>query len=51
MSLKMAKGADLGFSGFGITQEPCKQEHLGVLPHPSEELGVGKPSDLTQLSH
>lgn len=45
------QGCWFGVFGCRITQEPCKQEHPGALPHPSHKLGVGNPSDLTQLIH
>lgn len=45
------QGCCFGVFGCRVTQEPCKQEHPGVLPHPSHTLGVGNPSDLTQLFH
>lgn len=45
------QGRWFGVFGCRITQEPCKQEQPGALPHPSHTLGVGNPSDLTQLFH
>lgn len=34
-----------GVFGCRITQERCKQEHPGAVPHPPQELGVGNLTD------